>query len=204
MNKARLHKRDKIAGWGINDWPESISTVQSEYNVWASIIKRCLLKDKNRPTYADCEVCEEWQSFTSFYNWLHTNGWEKGLHVDKDILVDGNKVYSPDTCCVIPARVNTFLTTRNAARGAYPLGVSFDTNANKFKAVLTVNNKTKHLGLFTTAEAAEAAYLFHKSEAIKNIVEEYPLPKRVVDALFKRADELLTRSINITLKLRAA
>ena len=46
-------------------------------------------------------------------------GWE----LDKDILVKGNKIYSPDTCCFVPKEVNTVFTKRQSKRGDYPIGV---------------------------------------------------------------------------------
>lgn len=29
--------------------------------------------------------------------------------LDKDIFIKGNKVYGPDTCCLVPIRVNALL-----------------------------------------------------------------------------------------------
>lgn len=39
------------------------------------------------------------------------------------------------------------------------LGVSFDKNANKYRAMIKLDGKNKRLGLFLTAEAAHEAYL---------------------------------------------
>lgn len=39
-------------------------------------------------------------------NWKpHMEGW----HLDKDILLKGNKVYSPETCAFVPAKINSLL-----------------------------------------------------------------------------------------------
>lgn len=51
-----------------------------------------------------------------------TTNWE-GRALDKDFLVEGNKVYSPSTCVFLPSKLNTFIITRGNARGQYPLGV---------------------------------------------------------------------------------
>ena len=43
-----------------------------------------------------------------------------GKHLDKDLLVCNNKVYSPETCVFVPREINQFLTKSNNSRGKYP------------------------------------------------------------------------------------
>ena len=85
-----------------------------EYRTWLNILKRCFderTKDKN-PTYKDVTCCEEWLLYENFYEWLHEqenfNKWLKNDEwaIDKDILIKGNKVYSPNACCLVPQNVN--------------------------------------------------------------------------------------------------
>jgi len=50
-------------------------------------------------------VCDEWRNdFMAFYNWAINNGWEKGLHIDKDIK--GGNIYSPQNCSIVTAKQN--------------------------------------------------------------------------------------------------
>ena len=74
------------------------------YNTWKSMIDRCHNpKNKQYPDYGarGVTVCEEWRNdFMSYYNWAMSNGWEQGLHIDKDMKGDG-LFYSPETCCCI-------------------------------------------------------------------------------------------------------
>lgn len=61
------------------------------------------------PAYADCEVCEEWMCYQNFAEWWNKNMYHIGterMHLDKDILIKGNKVYSPDTCLIVPQSIN--------------------------------------------------------------------------------------------------
>lgn len=86
--------------------------------LWMGILSRCYQKDvpEKRPTYVDCVISEEWKCFQNFckdlpflvgYNeWLSSCG--KDYHLDKDIKVPGNKVYSKDTCMFVPASVNIY------------------------------------------------------------------------------------------------
>ena len=34
------------------------------------------------------------------------------LEIDKDLLYEGNKIYSPETCCLIPKEINTTLNSK--------------------------------------------------------------------------------------------
>ena len=76
---------------------------------------------QRQPTYRDVTVCEEWHSFMRFRAWMVEQDWE-GKELDKDILFQGNKVYSPDTCVFVDKAVNLFLTDCAASRGEWPLG----------------------------------------------------------------------------------
>ena len=78
------------------------------YSIWKAMIKRC--EDVNNKQYPDyggrgIVVCDEWKNdFIVFYNWAINNGWEKGLHLDKDIK--GNMNYSPENCLFISRSEN--------------------------------------------------------------------------------------------------
>lgn len=81
------------------------------YNKWLRMIQRCYDKtyhDKS-PTYRDCTVCEEWHNFQNFAKWFYENYPNDGkdYQLDKDIKVDGNKLYSPDTCMFVSALENS-------------------------------------------------------------------------------------------------
>lgn len=76
------------------------------YNAWASMLKRCYTRRENNPSYEGCTVCEEWKCFQNFAKWVESEGLVKGMQLDKDILVPGNKVYSPLRCSVVTAAEN--------------------------------------------------------------------------------------------------
>ena len=85
--------------------PKNCALSKIAHERWSSIIKRCY-----KPTtkveirnYSDCELCEEWQDFQNFCQWFIDNHPNDGkeYHLDKDIKVDGNRVYSPETCLFV-------------------------------------------------------------------------------------------------------
>ena len=168
-------------GVGINDFEGQVNingrNIKS-YQVWRNMLERCYntkLHTK-RPTYIGCTVCEEWLYFSNFKKWFDENyRWdldEKGLKpsLDKDLLVDGNKIYSPATCIFIPSKVNGFMTNKQLNNASGYTGVGFFKIANKWRVQIKDfnTNKNKHIGLFDDIEVAIKEYkLARESEVEK-------------------------------------
>ena len=147
-----------------------------EYITWHSMMDRCYNKklQKRFPTYIGCKVCDEWHDFQVFAEWLNKNPY-KGLsyHLDKDVLIAGNKLYSPETTRLIPQEINRILNKRSASRGKYPVGVSFDKSKQRFKANISVNGKTVCIGCFKCPNDAHEAYLLKKERYVKDKAIEW-------------------------------
>lgn len=150
-----------------------------EYSIWATMLKRCFykkLKDK-QPTYKDVTCCNEWLLFDNFYDWLHNqeNFWQwksnKRYALDKDIIVKNNKVYSPETCCLVPQNVNCLFLKREKNRGDLPIGVR--KNGKSFSASChnPFTNKTEKLGTYQTIDDAFQAYKRYKEYLIKQVAQ---------------------------------
>ena len=129
-----------------------------------------------RPTYIGVTVCEEWHSFMAFRAWMETQDWE-GKQLDKDIIVPGNKVYSPTTCAFVSRQINMLLTDRAAARGKWPIGVDWNRQAEKFRAQIKENGKSRYLGLFTTPEAANLAWRKEKLRIVRTAARDCDDPR---------------------------
>lgn len=89
------------------------------YNIWSGMISRCYNPDdKNYQTYKDCIVCEEWHNFQNYARWFESNMpadySSTKYHVDKDLLVPGNRVYSPEFCHFVLASENILAGSANA------------------------------------------------------------------------------------------
>ena len=81
--------------------------ISKQYQVWSAMLARCYnnkVKEK-KPTYAGCYVCDEWHDFQVFAKW-HDANYFNGSELDKDILIDGNKEYSPKTCLFVTQKEN--------------------------------------------------------------------------------------------------
>jgi len=142
------------------------------YIKWRGMLERCYCKKyhSKKPTYIGCSVVEEWYNFQNFAEWFYKNSRES-FELDKDILIKGNKIYSPNTCCFVPAEINVLFTKINK-RGNYPVGVYLH-REGKFQASMSVNNKQIYLGLFSTPEEAFQVYKIAKESYIKEIADRW-------------------------------
>jgi len=175
-----------------------------EYVSWVHMLKRCYderYRNKNR-TYNECCVCEKWLLFENFYEWLHSqenfDKWLNGVqwNVDKDIIIKGNKTYSPETCCLVSNEVNSLFTKGNARRGNLPIGVSKVKNRNGYCASChnPFTNKQEYLGYYRTINEAFTVYKRCKEDIIKQVAQtEYSngnITKECYDAMMKYEVEI--------------
>lgn len=144
---------------------------KKSYSVWRGMLDRCYDEkfQDQYPSYKGCFVCNEWLFYSNFEIWYNknipdkVNRWE----LDKDILIQGNKEYSPDTCCFVPQEINSMFTFSNSARGRYPLGVLFSKNKMSFQVSMRKDNEVIRKEGFLTAKDAHMWYLERKREHIK-------------------------------------
>lgn len=175
------------------------------YAVWDRMRGRCtspVMKARN-PTYTDVRCCPEWLSFSSFRDWAIAQPWH-GMTLDKDILLQGNKVYSPSACAFVPCRVNSLFTARKPSGKGLPLGVRASHNGpssrKPFEALVNKGEGVSvFIGNFETAEKAHCAYLVAKAEVVMSVIEWWRSDKnvshsfqhRVAEAMASRADALI-------------
>ena len=150
-----------------------------EYNSWKHMLCRCYDEKRKNifPTYKNAACCTEWLLYENFYEWLHLqDNFEKWLtedrwHLDKDILIKGNKLYSPDTCCLVPHNVNILFTKDDAKRGAFPIGVCKFQKWFMAQCLNPFTNKYEYLGTYDTPEKAFRAYKKYKENIIKQVAQ---------------------------------
>ena len=157
----------------------SINGVQTkEYKLWCCMLVRCYSNTykKKYPTYEGCEVSDNFKSYEYFYEWCHKQiGFNnEGWHLDKDLLIKGNKVYSETTCVFLPNEINSLLTRREALRGEHLIGVCWCKRDKVFRAQVNKNKgKQKNLGSFNTELEAFNAYKQAKESFVKEQANKF-------------------------------
>ena len=197
-------KRIYNAGYlGEGEYVFKINGKQTKcYDMWHNMLQRCYdEKYKNKkPTYKGCIVCEEWLNFQNFAKWYYNNYYEiegEQMHLDKDILIKGNKIYSPQTCIIVPNRINVLFINRKNDRGNCPIGVTYHKRDNVYETKLSFLNKNGkqsriYLGRYNTPEEAFQSYKQAKENYIKQVADEYKsyIPKELYDAMYRYEVEI--------------
>lgn len=164
-----------------------------EYQNWIAMIRRCY-DEKRKSTYSSyygtCEVCPEWHNFQVFGQWYEQNFYQVGterMHIDKDILIPGNKIYSPETCIIVPQRINMMFTKKpnkyNLPNGIIPIA------NGRYNA----SYRGKSIGNYDTLESAVKAHDTEKKKAIIELAEDYKeeIPNKLYKALINWKPESL-------------
>lgn len=185
-----------VYGHGINDVDAPTKHVVDGRRVedpyclrWRRMIERayCPNYKAARPTYVGVTVCDDWLRFSGFKSWMMEQDWE-GKHLDKDILIPGNKIYAPDRCLFVTKEINNLLNDHARGRGKYPQGVSWKKGHKKYYAAISINNVDKHLGSYDTVEEASQVYRDAKSAHVRAVADEQTEPLR--SALHRHADRI--------------
>lgn len=155
------------------------------YAKWVSMLKRCYVDCYKHPTYLNCYVCDEWLCFETFEKWFNENYYEidnKVMCLDKDILIKGNKVYSPNTCVFVPQEINAIFVRKESIRCEYPIGVQ-EANDGVLVSCISEYGKIKYLGRFLNEQDAFKTYKKEKERYIKEVADLYK--NKIPDILYK-------------------
>lgn len=199
----------RVAGIGFLGIGSHEGTVEGEnkstpaYEVWRGIIRRCYDPAcKSYSIYEDVEVCEGWHNFQNFAEWFYSQEHrDRGFAVDKDLKEFGNKIYSPDTCTLVPMCVNSIFTGSDSRLNPreLPKGVHFCNTKKVYvsqihKGELTKSGKKKqtYLGQFKDKVPAILAYKKAKEEHVREVAEKY---KEVLDP--KVYENLMTYEVDV-------
>lgn len=169
------------------------------YSKWCKMFTRCHEEwyQDLHPTYKGCSICPEWMLFSSFKSWAEDMPWQ-GRDLDKDFLSGDSKVYSPDTCILIPQEINKFLTIRTNDRGANPLGVTHNSayvkgqSKKPFRAQCNdYNGKRYGIGTFYSEMEAHVAYLKFKLNVLEMHMLNYTNEPLITKGLTRIRDKIL-------------
>ncbi|PNG11914.1 hypothetical protein [Stutzerimonas stutzeri] len=161
-----------------------LSGAKRGFFIWRDMIRRTeQWHGRKSLAYIDVSVCDEWKDFEKFSDWyMNYQGKKQGFHLDKDLLSRGSGIYSPDTCCFLPASINQMLTSRRSDSGDTP-GVY--RQRDRFLARVRHKGAQRHVGSFSSAEEAYGAYLAKKREILQLEANKFKpdLPAEVFQAL---------------------
>ena len=166
------------------------------YQVWCSMLQRCYSPSNERMCsgYKDCTVSDMFKMFPMFLDWWKDNVVDDKInyHLDKDILIKGNRVYGEDTCCLVPREINNLFISAKNTNKTLPVGVRFVEGTNMFKAVVSKFGKSTFLGYYPNVEKAFHAYKVAKEQHIKEVAEKWKgqIDIRVYEALMKYQVEI--------------
>lgn len=158
------------------------------YLVWVAMLQRCYvdLKGKQKPYYGIATVCDEWLNFQNFAEWYENHYYDipnERLHIDKDIKIKNNKIYSPETCILIPQKINEIFRENNRKTTDADLPATIKRCDNGYK----VRFRKENLGTYDTVDKCLNKYNEKKAIYIRELVEEYGnlLPTEVAEILLQ-------------------
>ena len=178
----RLAVNPTVCGVGVNDVDFEVVVADDhiwQYRMWKAMIQRCFSEKlkARQSAYKDVTCCDEWLSFGNFLAWCNKetgySGLPEGFQLDKDIIVKGNKIYSPEACSFVPRNVNMLLNDNGASRGNLPIGVSLCKRDGGFNANINCWGKKCFLGRHDTPEEASAAYKIAKEAHVKIVATQH-------------------------------
>ncbi|MNQ16308.1 hypothetical protein D3C85_293050 [compost metagenome] len=138
-----------ISTYTVTTETEYVQYWTRSFKLWVKVNGRCsdgyILKD--RPSYIKSE--NKFKDFQQFAGWCQEqegysnkdpNG--KFWSLDKDLIVEGNTAYSPETCLFVPNDVNQLFTSKTATLTKEEV---IHRKSKKIKEILKRNDLTSKL-----------------------------------------------------------
>lgn len=183
--------RQLVQGKGINDadfkviYKDKVTNKQylhPIYRIWNNMLSRCYntnVQQSRSPTYEGSSVCEEWLTFSTFMAWVEKQD-HVGMALDKDIINEGNTVYSPENCIFVTQHLNN-LFTQNSTRNVTHLK-----KKDVFVAAISIDGITNTIGQYKTEAEAQSAYAAAKYAVVVSQANRLN-DKHVTNAIIKAA-----------------
>lgn len=189
-SKKSLAFRKPMFGRGIIDVDYVTHTKQGTcpyFIRWRNMFDRCYNENRSdrNLSYSSCEVCEDWYSFKSFRDWMTGQNWQD-KHLDKDLIVKGNKIYHPSRCLLIDRELNMFLSNISNYKGY----TKAKNRKKKYRVQISVNGKNNYVDSFYTKEEAIECYKDAKRKLIQEWANKYKLDNIIYNALIRLKDSL--------------
>lgn len=174
---------------------------RERYTSWGSMIARCYrekFKERN-PSYLDCSCVIEWNNYQNYCEFYENDVWRKsGWHLDKDLLVRGNKIYSPETCVYLPQELNSPALSFKETKNKYGYkNVGLCPNKGEWMSVVysdTTGNGRTTGGRFTDIRDAAINALEGEISKLQGIINKFDgkIDVRAISAYHERVAEKIS------------
>lgn len=167
------------------------------YRVYNGIRTRCgdtTENDNIGKCYDSATMCQEWlDDPKAFIKWYFEHYYEvegESTAVDKDLFGNGSNMYSPETCCILPQSLNSFIANckrhyhGDDRENALPMGVNRTRDGYCGNIVLSSTGKEIRLSEWDTPEEAFAEYKVVKQADIKLVAAQYK--DKIPDYIYKK------------------
>jgi len=142
------------------------------YMKWRQMLARCYSSKyhANNPAYIGCSVSDEWLNFQNFAAWFEVNN-RVGLHLDKDLIIPSNKIYSAENCVFVSKTLNDLI--REHKDGKYLAGTT--KSKGKFIARIGINNMQYIVDRTDNEQDAHRSYCLSKAMLIRKAAKDLPV-----------------------------
>lgn len=154
------------------------------YTRWQRMLERAsgIKYKQSYPTYSQVTVSNSFKLYSNFEKWIvsqdnyneYINGGRKwGL--DKDLLYINNKIYSEETCCLLPSEINVTIVvnTNKLLSKGIPSGISYQPQYKKYMVTITYCSVNKNLGRYSDIFQAYAVYCDAKNAKVKELAYKW-------------------------------
>ena len=149
--------------------------VDKAFSAWRHMLARCYCSStkKRQPTYEGCHVSEDFKHYIKFKQWFDTQTGcdDEDYQLDKDLLVNGNQLYSEATCCLLPRKLNSYLTSIPVY--GCTTCISYKKLSNTYIVEVGLNREKVVLGHFKTYKEAFLCLAEHKEHELKTFAKLY-------------------------------
>lgn len=156
-----------------------------EYRTWMNMLSRCydpnyITTKAGQACYVGVKVVDSWLDFQVFAEWYCVKLAESQLKspetkfvLDKDLLSPDVKIYSPETCCLIPEQINLLLINRLLYNKTRKLSTIRKCKNVTYSIGISLNKKFTTFSGYKTEKECFDLYLSNKEKELNNSIENY-------------------------------
>lgn len=198
-NKPTIHG---IGFIGQGDFRSAHKNIPSKaYSRWSGMLSRCY--NKEDPSYsiyggAGVYVDNEWHNFQNFAKWFYDNCPEntkaRDINIDKDLFSGVTKMYSENTCCLLPAKLNVMLS--NLGKGE----IRKRENCNTWEVYRYINEKFERLVSSSNKMLVEDVLINYEISRVYEMIgvaERNHCNQRIMKGFYKLLEPYYKKSADI-------